>query len=330
VINAYQLNGVVFSYNNNEVLSIDSLNIRANKITALIGPNGCGKTTLLNLLAFLEKSQQGQMQFFSEQASVKHFRRFIQHVSFLPQHPYLLRGTVTDNLALTLKFHQQSDKEDNKIKAVLEQLGIEHLRSKEAKSLSGGEQQKVALARAIISKPDVLLMDEPFSYLDHCSEKLLENFIHEYIKQPNKTLVFSTHNRLQGIAIADDVISLIQGKVANSPLVNFFHGTVKHDVFDTGKIKITLADNRQDNKYVSIDPSKITLSSIKPAIDNNHYHGKVMAIVDEIEQIRLSILAGELFQVMLSLQSFKELEISLSDQVWVSFQPKSISVFNEF
>jgi len=327
VDNAYQLNGIVFSYNNHEVLSIDTLNIRANKITALIGPNGCGKTTLLNLLAFLKKNQQGQMQFFSEKTSAKHFHRFIQRVSFLPQHPYLLRGTVADNLALALKFHQLNDKKGKQIQAVLEQLEIAHLRLKDAKSLSGGEQQKVALARAIITNPDVLLMDEPFSYLDHCSEKILENFIKEYVKQTNKTLVFSTHNRLQGIAIADDVISLIQGKVANSPLVNLFQGMIKQDVFDTGKIKIRLANNGQDSQYVSVDPSRITLSLIKPVIDNNQYQGRVMAIVDEIGQIRVSVLAGELFQVMVSPQTFKELDISLSDQIWVNFQSDSISVF---
>jgi len=327
MVNAYQLNGIVFSYNTNEVLSIDSLNIRANKITALIGPNGCGKTTLLNLLAFLKKNQQGKMRFFSEKTSVKYFHRFIQRVSFLPQHPYLLRGTVTDNLALALKFHQLNDKNGKQTQAVLEQLEIAHLRLKDAKSLSGGEQQKVALARAIITNPDVLLMDEPFSYLDQCSEKLLENFINKYVKQSNKTLVFSTHNRLQGIAIADDVISLIQGKVANSPLVNFFQGVIKQDVFDTGKIKIILSDNVQDSQYVSVDPSKVTLSLTKSVIYNNQYHGRVMAIVDEIGQIRVSILAGELFQVMISPQIFKELNISLSDHVWVGFQSDSILDF---
>ncbi|MFK5948270.1 MAG: ABC transporter ATP-binding protein [Methylococcales bacterium] len=325
--NAYQLNDIIFSYNKLQALSIKSLDIHAHKITALIGPNGCGKTTLLNLLAFLTENQQGKMRFFSEQVSRKYFHRFIQKISFLPQQPYLLRGSVADNLALTLKFHQQNNKQ-KKIINVLEQLEIEHLRFKEVKTLSGGEQQKVALARAIITDPDVLLMDEPFSYLDHCSEKLLESFIKGYTKQAHKTIVFSSHNRLQGIAIADNVISLIHGKVVNSPLINLFQGVVKQLIFDTGKIKIILPVVSLDFQYVSIDPSKISLSVTRPTAEiNNQYQGRVTAMVDEQEQIRVSVSAGELFQVILSVAQFKALDISLSDQVWVAFQPCCVSVF---
>ncbi len=325
--NAYQLKDIIFYYNKLQALSIKSLDIHAHKITALIGPNGCGKTTLLNLLAFLTENQQGQMYFFSDQVSRKYFHSFIQRISFLPQQPYLLRGSVADNLALTLKFHQQNNKQ-KKIINVLEQLGIEHLRFKQVKTLSGGEQQKVALARAIITDPDVLLMDEPFSYLDHCSEKLLESFIKEYTKQTHKTIVFSTHNRLQGIAIADNVISLIHGKVVNSPLINLFQGGVKQLIFDTGKIKIILSTVNQRFQYVSIDPNKISLSVKSPTAEiKNQYHGRVTAMIDEQEQIRVSVLAGELFQVLLSIEQFKALDVSLSDQVWVAFQPSCISVF---
>lgn len=324
----YHLSHIDFSYNNKKVLSIETLDIRANKITALIGPNGCGKSTLLNLLGFLSNSQQGQMLFFSEKVNRKRFHSFIQRVSFLPQKPYMLRGTVIDNLALALKFHQQKQNSLLHINQALDQLGITHLALKQAKTLSGGEQQKVALARAIVTNPEVLLMDEPFSYLDHCSEQLLESFITQYVRAQHKTLIFSTHNRLQGIAIADDVISLIHGKVANSPLINLFQGSIKQKIFDTGKIKIILADNLQDFQYVSIAPKDITLSIsvIAENIQNQHL-GQVMAISDEMGEIRVSILAGELFQVIISLQVFKTLKFSLGDKLWIGFSTDSVSIF---
>ncbi len=327
--NAYHLNNVDFSYNQKKVLSIETLDIRANKITALIGPNGCGKSTLLNLLAFLTSKQQGQMQFFAQPVSRKHFHLFIQRVSFLPQKPYMLRGSVVDNLTLALKFHQLTDNSSRQINNVLEQLNISHLALKQAKDLSGGEQQKVALARAIVTNPEVLLMDEPFSYLDHCSEQLLEVFIKDYVKTQSKTLIFSTHNRLQGIAIADDVISLIHGKVANSPLINLFQGTLKQQVFDTGKIKITMASQHaQGSLYVSIDPREIVLSVSQPARSiHNQYPGRVMAIVDEMGGIRVTVLAGELFQIIISLPTFKALGFSLGEQLWISFQAESILMF---
>ncbi len=325
-MNAYQLTDLRFSYEKTPVLSIDKLAIPANKITALIGPNGCGKSTLLNLLAFLQKNQQGQISFFSKPTVQTH--NFIKQVSFLPQKPYMLRGTVAENLAQPLKFHQKNHQRVEKIQAALEQLDITHLSQQHAKTLSGGEQQKVALARAIITNPNVLILDEPFSYLDQSSEKSLENFIKHYVKEQHKTLIFSTHNRLQGIALADNVVSLVQGKIANSPLINLFQGSVSKQFFDTGKIKIMLPNPTQHYHHASIDPNEIVLS--KTALVSsmrNQYQGHVTAIVDEMGVIRVSVLAGELFQVIITLQALKDLKLSLGDPLWVNFKSNSVLMF---
>ncbi len=325
---AYQLRNIEYAYGKTLALSVSELNIRANKVTALIGPNGCGKSTLLSLLAFLQKNQQGQIDFFSEKASHKTIPWFIKRIAFLPQKPYMLRGTVTENLILTLKFHNIKNNRPAQINSALETLNIRHLSHLPAKTLSGGEQQKVALARAIITNPDVLLMDEPFSYLDHNSEQLFEQFISLYIKGSNKTLIFSTHNRLQGIAIADDIISLIKGELVNSPLINLFHGSSKNLLFDTGKIQIMLTDYSEEYQHVSIAPDEIVLSR-NPLVSSmrNQYQGKVTAIADESGKIRVTVLAGEVFQVLITPQALKELEISLADQLWVNFKSNSILAF---
>ena len=326
---AYQLSDIKYAYRETPALSLPELNIQANQITALIGPNGCGKSTLLNLLAFLQKTQQGQINFFSEPTTPRNSASFIKRIAFLPQKPYMLIGSVTDNLNLALKFHGTSKSERSAlIHSTLKQLHITHLSQQHAKTLSGGELQKVALARAIITNPDVLLMDEPFSFLDHSSEHLLEQFIQNFVKENNKTLIFSTHNRLQGIAIADDVISLVKGKSVNTSLINLFHGTISNQLFDTGKIKIMLADNKLDYQHVSINPHEIVLSRAALVSSmRNQYQGKVTAIADEAGKIRVTILAGESFQVLITGQALKELEISLGDQLWVNFKSNSIVTF---
>jgi len=325
---AYQLTNVAFFYDKTLALSLPKLTIQADKITAIIGPNGCGKSTLLNLLALLQKNQQGQINFFSESITEKNTSSYRKRISFLPQKPYMLRGTVSDNLDLTLKFNGIKNNRLEKINSVLEILNIAHLKLEQAKILSGGELQKIALARAIITSPDVLLMDEPFSYLDQNSEQLLEQFITEYVQTNNKTLIFSTHNRLQGMAIADDVISLVKGELVKSPLINLFHGSCSNQLFDTGKIQIMLADSTQNYQHVSIDPNEIVLSRERLISSmRNQYHGKVTAIADEIDKIRVSISAGELFQVSITHQAFKELEISITDQLWVNFKSNAILAF---
>ncbi len=325
---AYQLTDVNYAYAKTLALSLTELTIQAHKITALIGPNGCGKSTLLNLLAFLQPRQQGQIQFFAESVNHKNTAALSKRIAFIPQKPYMLRGSVVDNLNLTLRFHHIKDNRSARINSSLEMLGVAQLSQKNARQLSGGEQQKVALARAIISHPDVLLMDEPFSYLDHHSEQLLEQFIHSYVKEQGKTVIFSTHNRLQGIAIADDVISLIKGQSVKTPLINLFQGCVKDQRFDTGKIQILLADNRQDYQHVSIDPHEIVLSTETLSSSmRNQYQGKVTAISDEQGQIRVSILAGELFQVLITPQALKQLNISLGVLLWINFKSNALLAF---
>lgn len=108
----------------------------------------------------------------------------------------MLKGAVTDNLHLTLKFHNiKKNQHLLQILSILEKLNITHLSQQDTKSLSGGELQKVALAVTLITNPDVLLMDEPLSHLDPGSEDLFEYVIRDYIKESNRTLLFSTHNR---------------------------------------------------------------------------------------------------------------------------------------
>lgn len=327
MIPAYQLNNIEYRYGKSLALSLDHLSIAANKITALIGPNGCGKSTLLHLLAFLQPTQQGSIKYFSQIATPNNTATFINRIALLPQKPYMLRGTVSDNLDLALKF-QQIKKQRTEIKnKVLNTLNISHLEQLQAKKLSGGEQQKVALARALISNPDVLLLDEPFNNLDHSSDFLLQQLLQELIEKQNKTVIFSTHNRLQGIAMADDIISLVKGKSVQTPLINFFQGNANSNVFDTGKIKITLVDATK-NHHVSIDPKEIVLS--RAPLDSsmrNHYSGKVTAISEETGAVRVTILAGEIFQVLITQNALKQLNISLGDQLWVHFKSNSIVTF---
>ncbi len=325
---AYQLTDIQFSYEKTLALAISELTIPAAKVTALVGPNACGKSTLLNLLAFLQPIQRGKIAFFSAPITKKNTAPAIRKVAFLPQKPYMLRGTVADNLKLALKLHSIKDSHSERLQSSLAKLNIAHLSQQQANKLSGGEQQKVALARAIITHPEVLILDEPFSYLDHKSEQELEKFIRLYIKGNDKTLIFSTHNRLQGLAIADNVISLVKGELVKSPLINLFHGTCNKQIFDTGKIQIILTDEASHYQHISIDPTEIVLSR-EPIISSmcSQLKGKVTAIADEMGGIRVTVRSGELFQVIISYQEFNKLDICLAEKMWINFNAKSILVF---
>lgn len=326
---AYQLQAIRFGYGEKMVLSLPELSIDEGKVTALVGPNGCGKSTLLNLLAFVEKPSDGCILFFNEQVSQEKCFAYRQHIGYLPQKPYMLRGTVLDNLNLALKLRGIPKKVwQNRIDTILERLNIGHLKTDKATNLSGGELQKTALARTLVTEPSVLLLDEPFSYLDQASNQLLQQVIADYLHEMQATLVFSTHDRLQALALADEVISLVDGEQIKSPLVNLYHGVCQQHVFSTSNIDIVLTADIVDCQHISVDPHEIVLSR-QPLVSSirNQFQGKVLAISDEMGKVRVAVDAGEIFQVLITYEALNDLKIHLGEQVWVSFKSNSVIAF---
>ncbi len=321
---AYRLEQLEFYYGLKQALSIPQLSIRANAITTLIGANGSGKTTLLNILAFLQKPDAGQVVFFDGGNDNNK-----NDIALLPQKPYLFHGSVEANLSLALKFKQIPRKQrKSRLTSVLNLLDITYLRNQAAKTLSGGEMQKVALAQAIITRPRVLLMDEPFSYLDQDSAKWLEQFMRDYQQEHEASVVFSTHDRLQGVALSDEVISLVAGKPVNSPLINVYHGIQEKQCFNTGKQRIYLADGAPSGRHVSIAPEDIILSR-KPLVSSmrNQFSGRITAITEEAGNIRVTVSCGETFQAIITHNALQELALTIGDEVWLSFKSNRVRVF---
>jgi tungstate transport system ATP-binding protein len=326
---AYRFEAVRFSYGGTFILSLPELVIPAGTITALIGPNGSGKSTLLNLLAFVSAPNAGTLTFFDQTIHARQLADYRKRIGYLPQKPYLLRGTVLDNLKLALKFRGTPKKLwRQKITSAVERVNIPHLLDKAASQISGGELQKAALARALMHEPAVLLLDEPFAFLDQDGSRLLEEFILSYHQDTRGTLIFSTHNRLQGLALATEVISLINGETTPSPLINLFQGHFANHVFRTSKIEIMLTADIVGCRQVSIDPHEIVLSK-EPLISSirNRYPGRVTAIADEFGKVRVSVTAGEIFHALITYEALSDLQLQLGDSVWVNFKSNSVTAF---
>ena len=148
----YQLNQLGFSYADKPALSLEELQIEEGKITALIGANGSGKSTLLNMLAFLSRPDHGDIFFKGQRVDQRDVIAFRRQVGFLAQKPFMLAGTVYENIEFALKIQGKADRLA-KIARVLKQLDISYSSQQQAKLLSGGEQQKVALARILVLAP---------------------------------------------------------------------------------------------------------------------------------------------------------------------------------
>ena len=327
VTNIYQLNKLQFYYADKLTLSLNQVNFQAGKTTALIGANGSGKSTLLNILAFLEIPSQGELLFKGLRVNKGELTHYRRRVGFLAQKPFMLCGTVYDNINLALKIQGKKQRSE-KIYRVLKQLDINHCVDQQAKQLSGGELQKAALARILVLEPEVLLLDEPFSYLDQHSAQTLESFLLTYTQETGQSLVFSTHDRLQGFALADDILALADGKQVLTPLINLFHGEVIDHEFHTGSMRIMLTEAITKARHASINPQDIVLSAEALVSSmRNHFQGRVVLISDEMGRVRVNVDTGVIFQVLITYQALDELNIKLGDKLWVNFKSNAVVVF---
>lgn len=192
-------------YGERQILNIDNLTIEKGKITGITGSNGCGKTTLLNIIAGLDKDYSGKINYNGTKIN----KDIIEKMTIVFQKPYLFKRTVYENIEYPLKI-RKTDKSEMKslILNTIKNLEIEDLIKKRAHLLSGGESQKVSLARALVFKPQLLLLDEPTSNIDPDSIKILEREIIRFNEETCATIIIVTHNVDQSIRLAHKIIEM--------------------------------------------------------------------------------------------------------------------------
>ncbi|WP_347564244.1 thiol reductant ABC exporter subunit CydD [Bacillus sp. Cs-700] len=198
--------------------SLSSLNITIEpyRQVAIIGRSGSGKSTFLHMIAGLLPPQQGEITIDDHPMTSLDEDSWFSQVSYISQHPYIFTGTIAENIRIGSKNASQSEIEDAAVKAgisafvaTLEQ-GYETIIGESGRGLSGGEKQRLALARAFLKKPNVILFDEPTTGLDLYTEKVLQSAINSLSQ--NATMITVAH-RLHTIRKADHIIVLDQGKV---------------------------------------------------------------------------------------------------------------------
>ena len=179
-------------------------------ITAVVGPNGAGKSTLLRLMHGLERPRYGHLNL------PIHMRP--QQQAFLFQHPILLRRSVQQNLILPLKLRGVTTEiREQEVVKIATEFGLNKLMEQDAFLLSGGEKQKLALARALIIKPNLLFLDEPSVNLDRASTSIIENAVKVVADQGCK-VILASHSMAQVKRLSEDVLFISDG-IVNGPFL---------------------------------------------------------------------------------------------------------------
>lgn len=323
----YQLQNIQLFYGAQCALDIPALRIEHGRTLAILGQNGAGKSTLLSLLALLIKPANGELLLFGE-ATHKITRRQRRRIGLVSQQPYLLPGSVRDNIALALRCQQINKSEyAERIEQALSAVNLTQLADQDAATLSGGELKRAALARVLAYQPDILLLDEPFSHLDSQHIRQLEDLIQQ-LGNDRRTVIFTTHDRMQAYALASQQIHLLQGRLTETPQLNLFHGRFTGDCFDTGKLKLYANPVQTDARHIAIDPREIIISrhADKDSSARNQLPGRLTQIAEEGNDVRLSIDCHEVFQVIISPESLQQLQLQLGDKLWLSFKASAVAL----
>jgi tungstate transport system ATP-binding protein len=196
------------------VLDISGLEVFQSQVLSLIGPNGAGKSTFMLTLAGLLKPALGSLFFRGERIADGGFA-YRRHIAMVFQEPLLFDTTVFENVASGLKIRGVGRGEIGRtVPDYLERFGISHLAKRSARKLSGGEAQRTSLARAFVTRPEIVFLDEPFSALDPPTREALIGDLEKILCEMRTTAVLSTHDQTEALRLADRIAVVNKGKIA--------------------------------------------------------------------------------------------------------------------
>jgi len=190
----FTLEAVTYQVGGQTLLSDLSFEVNKGEFFAVIGPSGAGKTTLLRLFNCLQSPTGGVMKYHGIPMDKMDFLELRRKVGMVFQRPTMIRGTVRDNLTLFKRWDPRWSKSETDLEQTLEQVNLKtSILDQEGDSLSGGEQQRVALARTLMNRPEVLLLDEPTSGMDPGLASQILKLIKQLHHRMNLTIIMVTH-----------------------------------------------------------------------------------------------------------------------------------------
>lgn len=318
-------------------LRIDSCRLERNQIYAVVGPNGSGKTTFLNLLALLDRPTQGAVLFSGEQVGYDDPDRLLgrrRKIAYLLQSPYLFDMSVFDNIAYGLKVRGVEKKRlRQQVERLAGRLSLDHLMSRSARRLSGGEAQRVALARTLILDAEVYLLDEPTANVDRQHVGLVEGLIREVERQQGACVVLTTHSQDQAYRLSRQLISIIDGRLTDVAYENVFAGVLEVEpdglpsVLLREGLRIEVAQGKPGRATVAIDPREIILSKeelMSSAL--NRFPGTIARVESLNGSLRVFVDAGVLLCALITVRSFRDMELNVGERIWATFKANATHV----
>ena len=341
-----------------KVLSSIDLMVKKGETFVIIGPNGSGKTTLLKIIGLLDLPTQGQI--FYNQQDLTNISRNMQvqyrrRLSFVRQKPIVRNTSVFNNIAYGPKVRGMKYNEyKTSVDEIIEIIGLKGMENKNARSLSGGEMQRVAIAMNFVINPEIYLLDEVSANLDSMNVKLLEDFIMRIKQDKEKTIIMSTHDPLEAIKYADRIAVLNNGQIIQigtpneiftAPkdeftalfvgYENILYGIAELDKttglsqIKVNDLTITSSNQLEGEVKVCIRPESIGIVKQAPSDTSyrNSFKGKVENIRDLGNICHLVVRCkSEKFLITITELSRKNLQLNLNSEVFINFKATDVKI----
>lgn len=334
-----------------EILKEINIIFEEGSTNIIVGPNGAGKTSLLRQISLLDKPSYGEI-FYDGLAISKmnnetrtNLRR---KIGFVFQNPIMLTGTVYTNLIYGLKLRKQKVVR-NECEKVLDLVGLLSKKEQDAKTLSGGEKQRLSLARVFILKPDLYIFDELSNNLDPVKGRTIEDMIGEFINL-KKTIVFATHNLAQARKFGENIFFMNNGKITQQGTAdtifskpidltiaeytfyeNILHGKIIEEhgqkYFLSNEVKITVvAENLEGEVIAVLRAEDIFVSkTILESSARNSFYGTIKKIKNIGSVYNLTVNVKSLdFETVITKQSLYTMNLKEKDDVYITFKATSV------
>lgn len=332
-----ELRGVRHRYEGRLVLDLDQFAVPAGALIAVVGHNGSGKSTLLRLLALLETPTEGEVWLGGAvvprgATGLPALRR---RVTLVEQRPMLFRGTVLDNLGYGLRARGIRRTEVNRmVGEVAERLGLTPLLARRRHELSDGEVQRVAVARALALRPDVLLLDEPASSADRAAAGALYRALAAERAARPLAVCIASHQLEDAYRWADDIHALAEGRLSPVTPENLFRvdlpagsGEVKH--VRVGAIDIAVMTDRTGPAVLAVPPTDIFVSREPiPSSARNVFAGRVTRVAAQRPgAVYVTADVGVELVALVTAEAARDLALAPDHAVVFSFKASAVRVF---
>jgi molybdopterin-binding protein len=350
-----QAHGLSVHRGGTTLVAVDDLSLRGGEVHVLLGPNGAGKSTLLHALNGLEQAD-GELVFAGRQVRSRRDRLALKRsTAAVFQEPHLLNTTVRANVESGLRLRGVDRSEAHRRAAdALELLGVAHLAARRPVKLSGGEAQRVSIARALAVEPQALFLDEPLASLDPPTRRALIDDLLQIFERSSMAVIWVTHDRDEALAVGDVITYLERGAVVQTgpalevfarPATASFAAFLGLDTFIRGRVvrglddvtllvlddgtELVCADAPEGPSVVALAPEDVVLFSERPAEHatslRNVLEGNVLAVAPSGRLLRVDVRAGGLeIAALITRAAFDDLGLAVGGPVVAAFKASAV------